>query len=170
MTRNLLFLLAVSLSGQTTFSDFGIDVKSHSTARIGFTTSAAITNWNVEWGIQATPPFANATSYRTDVSNPSWTPTAGNPTSIYAGYGHSCLNGYRVLVSGATGGWAALNGTRTCTYVDATHFTVDADTTGATTGSVGTAQYLRYEQGLGGLPAGTTIYYRACNTSGANCS
>ena len=72
MTRSLLFLLAVSLSGQTTFSDFALDVKSHSTARIGWTTDAVIANWNLEWDTQATPPFANATSYRNDSSGPTW--------------------------------------------------------------------------------------------------
>jgi hypothetical protein len=172
MTRNLLFLLAVSLSGQTTFSDFAVDVKSHSTARIGWTTSAVLANYyNLEWGTQATPPFANATGYRSDESSPGLNVlTAGNPTSVQAWWGHACLNGYKILVSGATGGWATLNGTRTCTYVDTTHFTVDADTTGATGSTWGTARYLRYEVALGGLPANTKIYYRACDTSGANCS
>ena len=119
-------MLAVSLSGQTTFSDFAVDVKSHSTARIGWTTNAVIDNWNMEWDTQATPPFANATSYRNDSSGPTWYYgyfTAGNPTSIYVPYGHGCRTGYKLLVSGATGGWAPLNGVRTCTYTDANHFT-----------------------------------------------
>jgi hypothetical protein len=168
----LALLFAASLWGQATFSDFAVDVKSHSTARIGWTTSAAMSGYyNLEWDVQATPPFANATAYRNDVSSvPMGNLTAGNPTAVQAYYGHSCLDGYKVLVSGATGGWSALNGTRTCTNVDATHYTLDADTTGATGSTWGTAVYLRYEVALGGLPAGTTIYYRACDTSGANCS
>jgi hypothetical protein len=165
---------AASLWAQATFSSFSVDVKSHSTARIGFTTSAVLTNYyNLEWDTQATPPFANATAYRSDVSSPTWYIgyfTAGNPTAVYVPYGHSCLSGYKLLVASATSGWAPLNGTRTCTNVDVNHFTVDSDTTGATTGSVGTAQYLRYEVTVAGLPADDTIYYRACDTSGANCS
>ncbi len=169
-------LFAASLWAQATFSDFAVDVKSHSTARIGWTTSAALTaNYNLEWDTQNTPPFANATAYRSvaDVSGPTWYIgyfTAGNPTSIYVPYGHSCLSGYKLLVTGATGDWTPLNGTRTCTYVDANHFTLDANTTGATTGGVGTAQYLRYEVSVAGFPAGTTVYYRVCENSGANCS
>ena len=173
MMRSLLFLLAVSLSGQTTFSDFAQDVKSHSTARIGFTTSAAITNWNLEWDTRATPPFANATSYHNDSSGPTWYYgyfTAGNPTSIYVPYGHACRTGYKLLVSGATGGWAPLSGVRTCTYTDANHFTLDADTTGASGNTIGTARYLRWEQALAGLPANATVYYRVCVNSGAACS
>lgn len=173
MTRSLLFLLAVSLSGQTTFSDFTIDVKSHSTARIGWTTDVAITNWNLEWDTQATPPFANATAYRNDSSGPTWYYgwiTAGNPTSIWTPWGHACETGYKLLVSGATGGWAPLNGTPTCTYTDSTHFTLNVDTTGASGATIGTARYLRWQQALAGLPANTTIYYRACENSGAACS
>src|SRR5512140_1640868 len=173
MTRNWLFLLAVSLSGQTTFSDFAVDVKSHSTARIGWTTDGVISNWNVEWDTQATPLFANATSYRNESSGPTWYDgyfTAGNPTSIYVPYGHGCKTGYKLLVSGATGGWARLNGVRTCTYTDANHFTLDADTTGASGDTIGAARYLRWEQTLTGLPANTTIYYRVCVNSGAACS
>jgi hypothetical protein len=168
----LALVFAVVAWGQATFSDFAVDVKSHSTARIGWTMSAVpATNYNLEWDTQATPPFANASAYRTDsTSVPLGTLTAGNPTASLAYYGHSCLNGYKILVSGATGGWSTLNGTRTCTNVDATHYTLDADTTGATGSTWGTAVYLRYEVALGGLPAGTTIYYRACDTSGANCS
>lgn len=171
MTRSFLCFLAVSLSAQTTFSDFAVDVKSHSTARIGWTTDGVITTWNLEWGIQAAPPFANATAYRADESGTPWhVLTAGNPTSIYAYWGHSCRTGYKILVGGATGGWAPLNGVRTCTYTDANHFTVNADTTGATGNTWGTARYLRWEQTLAGLPANTTIYYRVCENNGAACS
>jgi hypothetical protein len=172
MMLRLFFFLAVSLSAQTTFSEFAVDVKSHSTARIGWTMSAPMTtDFNLEWDTQATPPFANATSFRTDRNGPIWNAayiTAGKPT--YAPYGHSCLSGYKLLVAGATDGWASLNGTRTCTYLDANHFSVDADTKGASSGSIGTAQFLRYEVSVAGFPADTTIYYRACENGGWNCS
>ncbi len=173
MTRGFLFLLALSLSGQTTFSDFAVDVKSHSTARIGWTTNGVISNWNLEWDAQSTPLFANVTSYRNESSGPTWYDgyfTAGDPTSIYVPYGHGCRTGYKLLVSGATGGWAPLNGVRTCTYTDANHFTLDAATTGASGNTIGTARYLRWEQAVTGLPANTTIYYRVCQNTGASCS
>jgi hypothetical protein len=173
MTRGFLFLLAVSLYGQTTFSDFAVDIKSHSTARIGWTTDGVISDWNLEWDTQATPLFANVTSYRNESSGPTWYYgyfTAGNPTSIYVPYGHGCKAGYKLLVSGATGGWARLNGVRTCTYTGANHFTLDADTTGASGNTIGAARYLRWEQALAGLPANTTIYYRVCQNKGSSCS
>lgn len=168
--RLVVAILLASVAWGQTFSGYAVDVKSHSTARIGWTTDSAISYWNVEWDTQASPPFPNATNYRNDTSAPYWAIlTAGNPTSSYAPYGHACLDGYKVLVSGATGGWSTLNGLRTCTYVDATHFTVDADTTGATGLTYGTARYMRWEETLAGLPANTTIYYRVCHTSGSTC-